>query len=213
MLPEELDKMLSENDEDDIRISINRVDFSPEQLTIDLIFVNEIWSSEDQEELETQRWKLTVPYPVNYNIAASGHYQFELLNKHPILLPHTDKRCSLYFKGPAEDVKAVKADLFAAQMEVFGALYNLATFMNNERNIDTILRAPSALLATAPRTLIDKYAECLEKHNLPYSIVDGWAPTYWDGEKNVNTVEKLKLLLMGDTYFIGERFLFEKCVS
>ena len=210
MIPNDLNRLLSENDEDDIRISIDRIDFSTEQIKMDLTFLNEIWGWDDQVELESQRWTLTIPHPVKYNIATYVCYQFEIVNNHPLLLLYTDRWQSLYFKGPATDVKALMADIFTAQLEVFDSLYNLTNFLNSERNVEALLRAPSALLAKGPRTIIDKYASCLQAHNLPYSIVDGWQPTYWNGGQNVDTVEKLKLLLMGDTYVVAEEFLFEK---
>ena len=72
------------------------------------------------------------------------------------------------------------------------------------------MQTKSSLIASGPETLIKKFAAVLDGWEIKNNTVKGVLPKYWNGNELVNTVEKLNVLLMEDTYFVVEEILFHK---
>lgn len=73
-----------------------------------------------------------------------------------------------------------------------------------------VLHTSSALLAQGPVKVLKQYAKCLEQHHLTYKIIANWLPKNWNGEPYAEANPEMKLLLLDDSYFVGEEFVFTK---
>jgi len=65
----------------------------------------------------------------------------------------------------------------------------------------------NGLLTKGPKTLLEKYAECLKSNGMDYTIIGERPATYWRGRQYLPE-KKMRLLFFGESYFIAEKFSF-----
>jgi hypothetical protein len=208
MLPNELQQLFDEKDLDDIDIKILSAEFKPYSATIKILFNPDTYYFEG-EVLVPQTWIIKVDSLIEYRMSSEPYGNFEIVEQHPFLQKHKERHGELYIKGPVPNAYELTKALLDAHISEFGGFDFLETFMTPFRLV-TVANSKSALLASGPIGIMNCYKNVLDVNGVRCNILEGNYRDYWNGEERVNTVDKLQILDMGDTFFIGENFSFTK---
>lgn len=117
---------------------------------------------------------------------------------HPLLWKYGDIQCELYFSGKWFEPENLIADLYKVDIGLFRNYQPFGTFLNGD--IFKLLEAEHGLLAKGPKKLLFKYAQCLEKHKVVYSMIGERLPTYWDGKAHIPEASGYKIMLFSMDY-------------
>lgn len=195
---------LNKYDPEDITIRIDRAILSTDAPFIEIaVHINEV------DEISEKKWRISPDSYFSGQISTNAACFMELTNTHPLLWEYNDLQASLYFTGKPADVYKLYWDLQNIHTHLYGAGLGMEKYLNTGRKFDDLLKAQYGLLANAPKKLLIKLVECLQKHGIKSSIVNERKPSFWNGEKHVAELRELSLLLIGDSYFIANEFKAE----
>jgi hypothetical protein len=79
----------------------------------------------------------------------------------------------------------------------------------NQCSTSAMLNASYGLFAEGPKPLLKEYARCLEQHGITCNILKH-QPLAMTNEKQIEARPQMQILLLEDSYFIGEQFVFAK---
>ena len=209
MIPVTLQSFLDNSEAEDIKISLREVSFDDNSTILNLTFKEDVFI-ETAEEMEVQHWQVIMTSVLDFRINGKVFYQFELLKDHPFLLEYNSPRSSLYIADKVENKNSLIVELYKVHIGLFGSTDRFMDYINSELQLEKILDASSALLANGPLPVLEAYARCLKNHNIRHNIIPPYLPTYWNGEGHVQTLDKLQILLMEDSYFIFEGITFNQ---
>lgn len=116
----------------------------------------------------------------------------DLSDTHPLLLPYQEPHSSLYIQGHTERLKELSFDLLQIHLSTYGKWQPFNPTLFDQ------LKLGHALLAAGPQHLIQRYADKVEEYGLHTTIILGYTPA----------PSNLKVLTLGDNYFIGSCFEF-----
>jgi len=111
---------------------------------------------------------------------------------HPLLLAYQEPHSSLYIKGRTEHPKELAFDLLQIHLATYGKWQAFSPGIFEQ------LQQGHALLAEGPHSLLQRYAAKVDEYGILTSLI----PSYTPAPSN------LKVLTLGDNYFIGSRFEF-----
>lgn len=208
MFPQKLQQLFDDKDLDDIDIKILSAEFEPYSASIKVLFNPDTFYFQS-EVLVSQTWIIQVESLIEYRISSEPYGNFKILDQHPFLQKHTERHGELYINGPVPNAYELTKALFDAHVSEVGGIDFLESFMAPFRLV-TVADTKSALLASGPMGIMNCYKKVLDANSVRCNILEGKYQDYWNGEERVNTVDKLKILDMGETYFIGEEFRFIK---
>ena len=117
---------------------------------------------------------------------------YDLSNSHPLLLAYQEPHSSLYIKGRTEHMKGLAFDLLQIHLATYGQ------WVPFNPGILEQLQQGHALLADGPHSLLQRYAAKVDEYGILTSLI----PSYTPAPSN------LKVLTLGDNYFIGSCFEF-----
>ena len=132
----------------------------------------------------------------------------EIKEDHPLLWEFTDTQCQLYFTGQCNDPAKLFFDLYATHKRLFGKHQCFNIPFGEEKPYFKPLQYSNGLLTQGSKKLMEKYADCLKKNGLNFSIIGERPATYWDGEQFIEEDTDLKVLFLRDTYVIAKDFYF-----
>nr|WP_276902468.1 hypothetical protein [Pedobacter kyonggii] len=89
-------------------------------------------------------------------------------------------------------------DLYKSHLKTYYGDFPFAYGINAAMDIFKLCKNRSGMFARGPKRILEKYQICLAKHNIQSNFVVG----------SSKPEHKLKLLVFGESYFIGEEFLF-----
>jgi hypothetical protein len=118
----------------------------------------------------------------------------------------SEDRASLYFTGKAPDPFAIIGALYHLHRDVCDDWKPFDAYLNRPADLPELLADGYGLLASGPVFLMEKYAEIVQRVGLRTSITDRSPAKYWDGADWIKQAEYLKLLHLGESYIIAERF-------
>ena len=129
-----------------------------------------------------------------------------LTTDHPLLLPYTQPRAELAFRGHAPDPRAVVGDLWEAHRAATGAWYPFEWFFNRGLPLAELLATGGGVLAEGPRPVLDAYAAAVAAHSVESSILAERPPLRWlDGAWQPEP-GRLRALVIGDSYVVAADF-------
>ena len=205
MLPEKLQNILTNHDPEDIAICILQVDNENPDPSFKIQVSGFGYNDEENYVLE---WIIKTVQFRSSRISFDTASSIEISNNDPLLWYYSDKHCSLYFNGSCCDTDKLFIDLYRIHNSIFNGLSNFEDTLNQPNNFDNLIQSKNGLLASGPRKLLDKYATVLDKHNILYSIIGDRVPQYWDGEKHIDETGNAKVLFIGSSYIIADKFVF-----
>lgn len=162
----------------------------------DLVVTFHLYPSSDRET--KQVWKLTIKNIIDEKFTRSWTYFFTFYSDHFLLYEFIEPHTELYFNGKATAPEKLFVDLYKSHLKTYSRDFHFAQGINGATDIFNLCKTTSGLFARGPKKIMEKYQICLAKHNIKSNFVGGIPKT----DKN------LKLLIFGESYFIGEEFLF-----
>ena len=129
-----------------------------------------------------------------------------MFRAHPLLLPYTDAQAQLAFRGRPEQPWTVVGALWDAHRGATDGWFPFDGFLNRNVALPDLFAAEGGILAEGPRSVLDAYAQALQKCGLIPSLFGEHRPTRWlDGEK-IPESEDVAVMIIGKSYVVGTGF-------
>lgn len=130
---------------------------------------------------------------------------FSHYSEHILLSEFKGEWSELFFRKAAKHPEKVLCDIYGLHKEVFQNFFPIEKFVVSDLN--QLCHLAGGCFSYGPMDILQYYYEILEKNGMePY-----WLYTHQNGRgKNQELNKNLRLMLFGDSYFIGENFRFEK---
>ena len=183
-------------------------------LEIVIEFDNYEFYCENTEGFVSQKWQIRVNNLQEERVNCLISESIKIEVKHILLYKHCDPYLSLYFKSVAHSPQDLLFHLYKLHIEKFGNWFPFEEFLNGgSEGLFKLLSYDFGLFASAPEPIIMEYKQCLEGLGIKTSF-----PKSHIMKSEVSTIEiermgrgkKMKILLLGTAYFIGEEFIFSR---
>jgi hypothetical protein len=198
LLPAELNEVLNSPEfDDDSGLLIQSLKFIEESLVITFA----IKYLEDKE-MPDELWNIIVNGIEEECVKTNWTQDINIYKSHALLLEYTDIHTELYFRRTTNRSQELFIDIFNSIRRLSKDKTFISKYIFSPVSIDKLSRQDYGLFARGPKTILKLYAECLSKYGIKPIFIGEYAKQ-----------KPLKLLIFGDSYFIGENFLFEKLVS
>lgn len=204
-VPEELVKFsYSYADGEDYGFQISHIRFSDN--SIHLVFYVYFGSLSSEVNCE---WELSIDNYRDFHIEYEWSDGFTIYDTHPLLLKYLENEIALYFSSNTCDSNKLLTDIYSAHVAICQGFIPVEKFLNHKYLNDACI-ASFGLFARGPISIIQKYKDVMDRYQIVNNIHGPFQPKYWDGEKHVVEPADMKLFIMGESYFIGQEFKFEK---
>jgi len=196
LLPAELNEVLNSPEfDDDAGLLVDSAKFIEESLIITF----SIKYSEDQE-MTNQLWNIIVGGIEEEHISTNWAQNINIYKEHVLLLAYNDIHTELYFKGTTNRSQELFIDIFKSITKLSSDSPFISKYIFSPEAIDELSQQGYGLFARGPKTILKIYEQCLIKYGIKPSLIGEMKPSK----------KSLELLILGDSYFIGENFTFEK---
>jgi len=162
----------------------------------DLVVTFNLYPSSDRQTKHI--WELKIINIAAENFSRSWTTHFSFYSDHFLLCELTDVKGDLYYNGKAKNSEKLFIDLYKAHLKTYYDNFPFAYGINAAMDIFKLCKDGSGMFARGPKQVLEKYQICLAKHNIQSNFVGS----------STKPENKLKLLIFGESYFIGEEFLF-----
>ena len=194
-LPENLNHALQIMDEEDGGIVIDSLIHNGLELEI---FFRIVYF---HSELPTQLWKVSIPeikkeHFLNRNVSEST---FAIYSEHPLLIELKDGWVELYYKGKTANAEKLFIDLYKLFERSYWKSLGFGFKINAPEGMLNLCAYEAGLFARGPKSILFEYAACLNENNIQTSLIGEYEA--WNDD--------LKVLVIGESYFISEEFKFE----
>ncbi|MEJ1242553.1 hypothetical protein WBG78_30700 [Chryseolinea sp. T2] len=203
-LNKELNDIFStEEFEEDGGVYITGTDWYSDDLRVEFVI-------KPGDNSDNQLWEVQIVGVREELIKSTFGDKLELLDEHPLLWAFSQVQTDLYFTNPT-----------TRPFELFSAIYEihrresknwlpLDKFINKEISPIELCKSKSGLFAKGPLKLLEKYQEVLEQHGMTPSLFGKRNPKRWTNDQWVEETEILRVMILGDSYVIGESFDFKR---
>lgn len=194
-LPEELDRALQVMEEEDGGIVIDSLIHRDSGLEISFRIAH------FRSELPTQSWKAIISevqkeHYINRNASYST---LTIYSEHPLLIEQKDGWAELYYSGKTENAEKLFIDLYKLFEKSYWKSLGFGFKINAPEGMLNLCAYEAGLFARGPKSILSEYAVCLNENNIRTSLI----MEYEAGDDN------LKVLVIGESYFIAKEFKFE----
>ncbi|SEF53161.1 hypothetical protein SAMN05421847_0243 [Halpernia humi] len=155
---------------------------------------------------ENHSWNLLINNCREYRIEDSRDFEsfIYVYSEHILLSNFKEKWKELYFNGENKNVNQLFVEFYNLHKYTFDDFIAMDKFICN-RNLTKLLNSNNALFARGPISILEEYFQLLKNGNKnPYYLET--ANNYKNSEINKN----LKIIFIGNNYFISENFEFQK---
>jgi hypothetical protein len=192
-IPDNLEKVFKSYDyEEDGGMVISGLTYQDK----DLVVTFNLFPSSDRQT--KQVWELKIINIAAESFSRSWTTHFSFYSDHFLLYGLIDIHGDLYFNGKAKNPEKLFIDLYRDHLKTYYGDFPFAYGINAAMDIFKLCKDGSGMFARGPERILEKYQTCLAKHNIKSNFVAG----------STKPEHKLKLLVFGESYFIGEEFLF-----
>jgi hypothetical protein len=193
-LPENLQAILDSLDyEENGGLVITSLTYSGDDLIV--FFKLACGDNESPEQL----WRLDVVGLEKEKVVRSWTLYPEIYTDHFLLWEYTDYYTELYYKGQVDNPEKLFRDLYKTYVGNFDDNFKFGFGINAPNGMLKLCTDDIGLFARGPKRLLAEYEKCLIGHGIKTNYVNEIKPEAKD----------LKLLLFGDSYFIGKEFKFQ----
>jgi len=197
-LPRELEMVFASLDyEEEGWLIEKNLSFSEDKLQFDFVLhLGDEEKTKQQWQMIIEGYKTSRFYPEKL-----GSY-FQYYDHHFLLWEFQNIWTELYVKKKSINPEALLADLCVTHQKSFGNFLPLGKFFNGANNFLELCNSGFGLFSKGPKKILDVYYDCLQRA--------GTEP-YFFGQSNPGLENSdLKLLIIGDCYFIGNNFHFRR---
>jgi hypothetical protein len=116
----------------------------------------------------TETWQLKCHDVRNASLVRVAGVYAKLDQRHQLLLPYTEPFVELYFRGSCADAHSVVGQLLQVHREVVGDWFEFMHFINPSARaaLTKLFEGGFGMLAAGPRSLIECYAQVLQRNGL-----------------------------------------------
>ena len=192
----------------DLRDSLESEEF--EEMGGGLLIDSIVFNGDDIEILFTikyssdtvseQRWKILVKNSATEIVTRNWAEYLEIFDDHFLLYEFHDNYVEIYFNNKASDPFKLLGDLVELHKFNFGDMLPFGFGLNTPTGWHDLCSTKNGLFARGPKRIIELYEKCLNKNGISTSLIN---EIHLDKKRR-------KLLLFGDSYFVGETFSFER---
>lgn len=177
---------------------------TPDGMALELFLI----SGNDSEE---QHWRIECSGVRDFLLRGDFADSLRVVSDHPVLLPFTELVTDIHFYSPSPNPIATVGALLECHRELVGDWIPFERFFNIlTKTLSQLLAASSGKLASGPVSLMKAYSHILNEHGVRSSLLPGRPPKFWDGEKWVVSNIPLQALILGNSYFVAEKYDAQK---
>lgn len=148
-----------------------------------------------------QLWELQIGNLKRVKLEISWNSEIGLYSDHFLMWDFTKSWTDLYFNGKAKSPDKLLSDIYQIHNKRFGSWIGVENYLNAERDLYYLCNSQFGLFAKGPKEILEVYEGCLSSHNMnPHFLGDSKGPY------SENSETPLRLLMLGESYFIGETF-------
>lgn len=191
--PSELESVLK-NDEylEDGGMMISSLNFTDKDLNLAFdVFIN---------NTKKEKWELKITEIVSERFIRSWTTYFTAFSDHFLLYEYTDVFTELYYYGKSKNQEKLFLDLYRSHLKNYYDNLPFAYGINESMDIFKLCKDKSGMFARGPKKILTQYQKCLATHGINSNFV---------GE-TLRYDPNLKLLVFGESYFIGKDFIFTR---
>ena len=155
---------------------------------------------------ENHSWNLLINNCREYRIEDSRNFEsyIYVYSEHILLSNFNENWKELYFNGENKNINQLFVEFYNLHKYTFDDFIPMDKFICN-RNLIQLLTSNNAIFARGPVSILEEYFQLLHNGNKnPYYLET--ANNYKNSEINKN----LKIIFIGNNYFISENFEFQK---
>ena len=205
MIPNNIIQIIEKGEfEDDGGMLITGLDFFADDCKI------EVSLNSGDEEVPNQLWEIQIENIREERICYEWFYDIQILLKHKLLEPYLEINKELYIKSKPRSPDELLKDLYIHHRNTFGKYREIEKFFNTEKKLNELCEMEFGLFAKGPETYLKEYKSILEKQETKPYMYGTFKSKKWTGEKWIEENPNLKLLLMGESFFIADEFRFER---
>lgn len=203
ILPKELEEIIDTGEfEDDGGIKITSLGYFADNLKVGFSL------DSGDEDKPNQLWELQIDGLRDQKIVVDWANNLEFYSDHFLLWEFSRNHTSLYFKRKANNPDKFIADIFKTHRAVFEKWFDVEKYISSF--LFGLCNESNGLFANGPKEILDYYYRVLKRNNTEPYYYGSTEPKKWDGEQWVVEDKDLKLLIMGDSYFVGKKFTFQQ---
>ncbi|MBI1769216.1 MAG: hypothetical protein HYR67_12670 [Bacteroidetes bacterium] len=161
-------------------------------------------------EEQNQLWEAQIKGVREEMIKAEMSEKLELLEEHPLLWAYNQRQTNLYFSKPTSRSYELFANIYTIHNRETRNWIPLRKYINTHLSVLDLCKSTSGLFASGPIKLMEQYKKELEAHDMNPTIVGGHSPKRWLNGHQVDETEIVQVLIIGDSYIIGEAFEFNR---
>ena len=136
--------------------------------------------------------------------------KLELHEEHPLLWTYNQRQTNLYFGRPTERPHELFVNIYNIHRQLTKNQIPFDKYLNMAVSAIELWKSANGLFAKGPIKLMESYKEELERHNMNPTIVGGHNPKKWLNGHQVDETGIVKVLVIGDSYVVGETFDFQR---
>ena len=194
-LPKELKEILNQIEYvEDGGILINSVELVDDNLEVELIL------SFGAYDIPNQIWRLNTTEIKKEKIVINWATYPEIYSDHFLLYEFLDSYVELYYNSKAIDSERLFIELYTKHEALFGKWIDFESYIYVPKGYSMLCSAQNGLFARGPKTILKEYEKCLISNGIKTTYIGEIESEY----------KMLKLLILGDSYFIGENFEFKR---
>ncbi len=127
----------------------------------------------------------------------------DLLDDHPLLIPHRKDWATLSFSGGVAEVNSLVGALYRAHMGAVANWIPFDEFINPCMGLGPLLETGNGVLATGPVPLLDVYEAVLRDHGVRSSRYGERGPVWRDGAEWDTDSSGVRVILLDQQFVIA----------
>ncbi|MGE5448964.1 MAG: hypothetical protein ACM3PR_11415 [Bacteroidales bacterium] len=151
-------------------------------------------------QIDNQLWQVNIIDIKKEIIRLEWASNLEIYSDHFLLYDYIDSFTELYFNGNAINPEKLFIDLYSKHINLYGNKLDFGTYLNNQEGIFKLCTYDNGLFARGPKKILEQYENCLKMHGIKTNYI---------GNQECEDMN-LKLLIFGNSYFIGKEFSFKR---
>ena len=161
-------------------------------------------------EGQSQLWEAQIGGVREDSIKSDFADKLELFEEHPLLWTYNQRQTNLYFGRPTDRPYELFVNIYNIHRQLTRNRIPFDKYLNTALTTIELCKSTTGLFAKGPIKLMEAYKEELERHNMNPTIVGEHKPKRWLNGHQVDETEIVKVLVIGDSYVVGEIFDFQR---
>lgn len=192
-LPIELETLLIKLEEEDGGIIVSSLEYIDSDLEIYFTV------SFPYSEIPHHNWRIRAINIKKERFERSWETNLRLFTNHPLLLKFNDDHSELYYHGKALHPEKLLFDVFRMFSENEWKDLEFGLGINTPDGFLKLCNGETGLFARGPKSMLEKYASVLHENGIRTSMLDNMEEDR----------QELMLLMLGESHFIAEEFIFD----